>query len=435
MKKLVALILMVGLLMPSQYIAADELMDLTYKAGYKDAKMINRPKSSIVIDGKTGDILWQDNVDEIRDPASMSKVLALYLVFEAMAEGKFSPDTIVTATPEDQAIAKIHRISNNNIVAGVNYTVSELITATVVPSSNAATLMLARLVEEDPDLFLDKMNAKAKELGMTNSHFYNASGAMAWAFDGYYKPKRYDNYRNNETTARDYAILTYHFLKDYPDILKYSGESTVKIKEGTPYEESFESYNYSLPNGEYGIKGVTGLKTGSSPTAAFNLTATAKRGEQEIIAVIMGVGDWSDQGGEYYRHPFANALMEKAFADYDYKKVIEKGVQRIGDKKVNVQKDVYATVSVDKAPQMLVKEEQLVIDNGLKNVSPMIEKEQQAILDHDVSVSDESATSAKKSGASDQGEHVKNILITGGLIVLVFAGLVIMNKLRHLFKK
>src|SRR3712207_8042594 len=97
---------MVGLLLPSHFVKADELMDLTQAAGYTDVQAINRPKSSIVIDAKTGDVLWADNVDEVRDPASMSKMLALYLVVEAMEQGAFSPETIVTATPTAQAIAR-----------------------------------------------------------------------------------------------------------------------------------------------------------------------------------------------------------------------------------------------------------------------------------------------------------------------------------------
>ena len=201
--------------------AADELVDMARKMyPNENVQAINRPKSSLMIDGNTGDILWQDNIDEVRDPASMSKIMTLYLVFEAIKEGKLSLDTVIKATPQDQAVAEIYEISNNKIVAGVNYTVSELITMTVVPSSNATTVMLANyLSDNDPDAFLDKMNAKAQELGMTNTKWFNASGAAAVSFKGYYTPQRYNNYASNQTTARDLGILVYNFLKNYPDIL------------------------------------------------------------------------------------------------------------------------------------------------------------------------------------------------------------------------
>lgn len=80
------------------------------------------------------------------------------------------------------------------------------------------------------------------------------------------------------------------------------------------------------------MKGVDGLKTGSSPRGAFNYIATIKRGNQRLIAVIMGVGDWADQDGEYYRHPFGNALIEKAYKDFGYKKLLDAGVQKIDGK-------------------------------------------------------------------------------------------------------
>lgn len=368
---------MIGLLLflftSTKTVVADDLMDITRSFGYTDVREINRPKSSILIDGNTGDILWQDNPDEIRDPASMSKVMTLYLVFEALAKGEITEDTLITASPVDQAIAKIYAISNNNIVAGVAYTVSELITMTAVPSSNAATLMLANYLSDgDPDLWLDQMNATAKELGMTHTQWYNASGAAAVAFEGYYRPQRYNNSASNQTTARDMSILTYHFVKNYPGILTYTNQPVVTVKAGTPYEETFETYNYSLPGALYGIKGVDGLKTGSSPKGAFNYIATVKRGEQRVLCVIMGVGDWSDQDGEYYRHPFGNALIEKAYQDFDYKKLLAAGEHTINGKKYKLDKDFYATVRRNEDTTLSVTNDQLKADNGLQTVSPLI---------------------------------------------------------------
>lgn len=353
---------------------ADELVDRAQKMYPNDhVQAINRPKSSLMIDGNTGDVLWQDNIDEVRDPASMSKVMTLYLVFEAIKEGKLSLDTVIKATPQDQAIAGIYEISNNKIVAGVDYTVSELITMTVVPSSNATTVMLANyLSNNDPDAFLDKMNAKAQELGMTNTKWFNASGAAAISFKGYYTPQNYDNYASNQTTARDLGILVYNFVKNYPDILNYTNQAKVTVKAGTPYEETFDTYNYSLPGARYALEGVDGLKTGSSPNGAFNYIATVKRGDQRVIGVIMGVGDWSDQDGEYYRHPFGNALIEKAYADYEYKKVFSKGEQEIDGETYNLPEDFYVTVKKGTEPKVKVENGVLKAENDLTTLSTLI---------------------------------------------------------------
>ena len=374
-KKLLVLGIVVLSLLRPLSIAADELVDMAQKMYPNDhVQAYNRPRSSLVIDANTGDVLWRDNVDEVRDPASMSKLMTLYLLFESMKEGKITKDTVVTATAADQSMSKIYEISNNNIVAGVDYTVPELITMTVVPSSNVATIMLANLMSNnDPDAFIDRMNEKAKELGMTNTTWNNPSGAAISTFKGLYNSYKYPNEMANQTTARDLAILVYHFIKEYPDILNYTNQAQVTVKEGTPYEETFDTYNYSLPGAKYALKGVDGLKTGSSPRGAFNYIATAKRGEQRIISVVMGVGDWSDQDGEYYRHPFGNALIEKAFADYRYKKLLDKGVQTIDGKTYTLDQPFYATVKKgEENPKLVVKDGQVEADSGLMTLSEKI---------------------------------------------------------------
>lgn len=413
--------------------SADELVDMAQKMYPNDhVQAINRPKSSLMIDGNTGDILWQDNIDEVRDPASMSKIMTLYLVFEAIKEGKLSLDTVIKATPQDQAIAGIYEISNNKIVAGVDYTVSELITMTVVPSSNATTVMLANyLSNNDPDVFLDKMNAKAQELGMTNTKWFNASGAAAISFKGYYTPQNYDNYASNQTTARDLGILVYNFVKNYPDILNYTNQAKVTVKAGTPYEETFDTYNYSLPGARYALEGVDGLKTGSSPNGAFNYIATVKRGDQRVIGVIMGVGDWSDQDGEYYRHPFGNALIEKAYADYEYKKVFSKGEQEIDGETYDLPEDFYATVKKGTEPKVKVENGVLKAENDLTTLSTLISDGMK------VERVERSIAQSVKEVAT--GKNTKkawyNLLINNRLLILLPVGILVLILFAENYKR
>ena len=404
---------------------ADELVDMAKKMyPHDNVQAINRPKSSLVIDGSTGDVVWEDNVDEVRDPASMSKLMTLYLVFEAIKEGKISEKTVITATPQDQAIANIYEISNNKIVAGVDYTVSELITMTIVPSSNATTVMLANyLSDNDPDAFLDRMNAKAQELGMTNTKWFNASGAAAVSFKGYYNPQNYDNTLSNQTTARDLAILAYNFVNHHPEILNYTNKAKVTVKAGTPYEETFETYNYSLPGAKYALKGVDGMKTGSSPNGAFNYIATIKRGDQRMIAVIMGVGDWSDQDGEYYRHPFGNALIEKAYADYEYKKLLSKGEQEIDGQKYKLSEDFYATVKKGTEPKVKVENNILKAENGLKTLSSKISDEMKVEkVENPVAQAIENVTGSKSESKPWYGVFFSDkmlILLPVGILLII----------------
>ncbi|RGN68882.1 D-alanyl-D-alanine carboxypeptidase [Streptococcus anginosus] len=422
MKKLLAIFCFFVLCVGTTTIHADELVDMAQKM-YPNEKVnpINRPKSSLIVDANTGNILWQDNIDEVRDPASMSKLMTLYLVFEAIQQGKLSENTVIKATPRDEAIAKIYEISNNKIVAGVDYTVSELITMTAVPSSNATTVMLANyLSNNDPDTFLDMMNAKAKELGMTNTKWFNASGAAAVSFKGLYTPQRYDNNAANQTTARDLAILGYHFVKNYPNILNYTNKPVVTVKKGTPYEETFETYNYSLPGAKYGIEGVEGLKTGSSPRGAFNYIATIKRGEQRLISVIMGVGNWSDQDGEYYRHPFGNALIEKAYADYEYKKVFNAGEQEINGKTYKLSKDFYATVKKGTAAKAVVENDVLKNDNGLEQLSSLIsDGESVTEVKNTATKNSTTKSTVKTTTAKSSGKSLKQLFLDYHILIAV----------------
>ena len=233
--------------------------------------------------------------------------------------------------------------------------------------------MLANyLSDNNPDKWIDRMNEKSKEIGMTNTKWYNASGAGAASYKGYYTPKRYDNNHSNQTTARDLSIMAYNLIKHHPEILKYTSQQTVTVKKGTPYEETFENYNYSLHGADYGLKGVDGLKTGSSPRGDYNYISTCKRGNQRVISIILGVGNWEDERSEKIRHAFGNSLIEKMFKDYSYKKVLSKGKQKIDGRKYDVQKAVYATVKKGQKPKINVKDDYIVVDNGLKTVSPKV---------------------------------------------------------------
>ncbi|MTD40205.1 DUF1958 domain-containing protein [Erwinia sp. CPCC 100877] len=331
------------------------------------------PKASIVIDADTGQILWSDQPDLQWNPASIAKVMTLYLAFEAIEQGKFTLDTTITANEKYQNISQIYALSNNNITAGVDYPIHELFSMMVVPSSNVATLMVANLISDnDEAAFIQKMNAKATELGMTNTTYYNCSGAQVSAFDGYYAPDGIDPNGDNKSTARDLAILTYHLIKNYPEVLTFTSEPVVTTMKGTPYAETFETYNYSLLGAKYGYDGVDGLKTGSSPSGGFNYIATAKKNKQRLIEVVLGVGDWSDQEGEYERHVVGNAILDHVFTSYEYKKLLPKGKNTVNDETIELEKDFYGLIKKDSTPEFKLNDGQLTLANEYGQVSEKI---------------------------------------------------------------
>lgn len=355
----ISVLCLMGLVKP---IAAEtvDIVELTKNAGY-EVNPEDKPKSSIVVDAYTGRILWQDNIDEERDPASISKVMTVYLVMEAIQKGELSLSQKIVATKEDAAISNIYAISNNTLVEGVEYPIEELIKMTLVPSSNAATIMLANAVEKDSAAFIGKMNAKAKELGMNHTTFNNASGAVAELFKGYYQPEGYDASKPNQTTARDLAILAMDLMNRYPQVLQYTNSAVVKTMEGTPYEEKFDTYNYSLPGAKYGVEGVNGLKTGSSGYGAFNYIATYEKDQMKLVEVVLGVGDWSNQAGEMIRHTFGNAILNYVLEHFSYQTILPAGEHNFDGHKITTNLPLQMIVEKGKTPEWEVANKRVSI--------------------------------------------------------------------------
>ncbi|ALS02237.1 D-alanyl-D-alanine carboxypeptidase [Enterococcus silesiacus] len=406
--------------------AEEDLLDFAEKSGFP-VKEPYRPKASIVIDADSGQILWEDQPDLSWSPASIAKVMTMYLAFEAMEQEKFNLDTTVTATEQYVAISQIYALSNNKISLGVDYPVRDLFSMVAVPSSNVATLMLANLVSDNDEAdFIRKMNDKAAELGMSNTTYFNCSGAQISAFDGLYQAPGIDPNGENKSTARDLAILTYNLIKKYPDILQFTSKPVVKTMPDTPYEETFETYNYSLPGAKYGYDGVDGLKTGSSPTGAFNYIATAKKGDVRLIEVILGVGDWSDQAGEYERHLAGNAILDHAFSTYEYKKLLSKGPNTIDQKEIILEQDFYGFIKKNTEPSFTLKDGQLALKSDYGQVSPEIpvqtvsyqESEPKAVDNESVKKNTRQPSTTKN---ADHNYLVSSILAVFGILLLVFS--------------
>lgn len=349
--------------------AQEDILTITQNAGYTTNESY-RPKASIVADAETGQIIWSENPDLIWEPASIAKLMTIYLVFQAIEQGDFTLDTTVTATSSDEAISQIYELSNSPIVAGVDYPVHDLISMTVVASSNAATIMLANLVtNNDAAAFITMMNKQAQTFEMTNTVFYNPSGAQASAFNGLYLPVGIDPNADNTSTAKDLAILGYQLLKKYPAILDYTKDYQVTVMENTPYAEVLTNSNQSIPGGAYGYEGEDGLKTGSSPNGAFNYMATAKRGETRLIEVVLGVGDWSDQEGEAQRHAFGNALFDYGFSTYEYKKLLPKGTTTVNNQEITLENDLYGLVAIGSTPEYTLSNSTITVNSSLAQLS------------------------------------------------------------------
>ncbi|WP_086348493.1 DUF1958 domain-containing protein [Candidatus Enterococcus clewellii] len=351
----------------------EDIMTLARNAGYT-VEEAYRPAATIVIEANSGQVIWEDQADQAWYPASIAKMMTVYLLFDAINEGKLALDTPVIATADDEAISQIYELSNSPIVAGVTYPVADLLYMTTLASSNAATVMLANLVSNnDAAAFIGMMNSKAAQLGMTKTTFYNPSGAAASAFNGHYAPAGIDPEADNVSTARDLALMFYHLLKDHPDVLEYTNKFQVTVMENTEYATVLENSNQSIPGAAFGYEGEDGLKTGASPEGAYSYAATAQHGDFRLIEVVLGVGTWDDGGGESQRHVFGNALFDYGFTNFEYKKLLDAGTQTINDKEIDLKQEFYGLLQKGTQPEYILSDnQQLILSNQLNQVSTSI---------------------------------------------------------------
>lgn len=242
-------------------------------------------KSALLMEASTGRILFEQNADEALPPASVTKIMTLLLVMEAVETKKIALSDIVTAS----AYACSMGGSQVYLKEGEQMSVEELIKCVVIASANDAAVALAEYAYGTEEMFVQKMNERAKELGMTSTSFENTNGLD-------------DTATNHLTSARDIAIMSRELLK-HKKITEYSS-----------------IWMDSVRNGEFGLtntnrlvrfyKGATGLKTGSTAKAGFCISATAQRNGMELICVIMGA-DSRD-----IRNAAATSLLDWGFANY-----------------------------------------------------------------------------------------------------------------------
>ncbi len=239
------------------------------------------------MDAATGTVLFEKNADERREPASVTKVMTLLLVMEALEAGQIGWDDPVTAS----AAAAGKGGSQIYLEEGEQLSMDEMLKSVVVSSANDCATALAEHVAGSETAFVGRMNARAAELGMRNTHFVNCTG-----LDDAPEAKEH------LTTARDVAIMSRELLK-HDAIRRYTTIWTDTVRNGA----------FGLANTNKLVRfyeGTTGLKTGYTSGAGHCLSASAKRDGLELIAVVLGADSSS------HRFEDAKALLNWGFANY-----------------------------------------------------------------------------------------------------------------------
>ena len=243
--------------------------------------------SAILMDAATGTVLYEKNADEKLPPASVTKIMTLLLVMEALDSGRIGWDDMVTAS--EAAAAKGG--SQVYLEVGEQMSMDEMLKSVVVSSANDCATALAEHVAGSEAAFVEKMNARAAELGMENTHFVNCTGLD----DG-------ENASEHLTTARDIAIMSRELLT-HEEIKKYT----------TIWMDTVRNGQFGLSNTNKLVRfyeGTTGLKTGYTSTAGHFLSASAERDGMELIAVVLHCESSTD------RFRSAKALLDYGFANY-----------------------------------------------------------------------------------------------------------------------
>jgi D-alanyl-D-alanine carboxypeptidase (penicillin-binding protein 5/6) len=220
-----------------------------------------QPKyASIVVDAQSGEVLYEQSPDARRYPASLTKIMTLYLTFEALKEGRLSYDDRLVISPHAAAQAP----SKVGLRAGQSIDVREAMDAIAVLSANDMAVAMAEKLGGTEAHFAEMMTAKAKQLGMNNTQYVNANGLP-------------DN--RQLTTARDISILSRAVLRDFPQ--QYALFST---RQFTYQGHVYANHNHLLGS----MPGVDGIKTGFTNASGFNLAASAVRDDHRLIAVVLG---------------------------------------------------------------------------------------------------------------------------------------------------
>lgn len=219
------------------------------------------PFAGIVMDARTGQVLWEQNADARLHPASLTKMLTLYITFDAIRRGEITQDTVITVS----ANAARQPPSRLGLRAGQKISVRHLIRAAAIKSANDAAAALGDHLSGSPEAFSQRMNRTAKALGMSRSSFRNAHGLTA---------------EGHLSTARDMNLLGRRLFYDFPEF--YSIFSRLTEDAGVA--------QVSNTNRRFleGYRGADGIKTGYTNPAGFNLTASAERGNKRLVATVFG---------------------------------------------------------------------------------------------------------------------------------------------------
>lgn len=286
-------------------------------------------KSAILIERDTGKVLYQKNEDSILPPASMTKIMTMLLIMEALEEKKLTLEESVRISEKAASMGG----SQIFLEAGEEMTVNDLLKGIAVASGNDASVALAERIAGSEEAFVEKMNNKAKELGLENTTFKNSTGLPD---------------TNHLSTASDMAIMAKELLK-YDAITKYTSIYEDYLRKGQDNEFWLVNTNKLVKFYE----GVDGLKTGFTNEAKYCLTATAEKNGMRVIAVVMGANTTKERNSD------VSQLLDFAYSKYTTKILFDKDQKVTNFKWMKADQKVVDIVTSDRISLVHEKGEDL----------------------------------------------------------------------------
>lgn len=278
--------------------------------------LVKYGKSAIVIELDTADVLYEYNADNVRNPASTTKIMTIKLVFDAIRDGKLKYDQVLITSDYAASMGG----SQIFLESGEKMTVRDLLKAVVIASANDASVVLAEAICGTEDLFVKKMNDEAKKLGMVNTNYLNVTGL--------HEP-------GHVSSARDLSLVARKLISDYEDeIIPLSSTYEDYLRKDTNNPFWLVNTNKLIKRG----LGIDGLKTGWTNEAGYCLVATKKENNMRVISVVMGADT------PQHRNEDTVSLLNYAFSNYDKQIISPKGAIVRTDENILLSPSIYNIV-------------------------------------------------------------------------------------------
>ena len=282
MKRVLMLILIIFMLFPVNIVKAEEL------------KLAENAKSAILLEPTTGEVIFEKNSHEKLHPASMTKMMSMLLIVEAVEDGIINWSDVVTVSEKAAGMGG----SQILLEVGEQMTVDDLFKGIAVASGNDAVVAMAEKIGGSEAVFVDMMNKRAQELGLTDTNFKNPHGL---------------DEANHYSSAYDMAVIAKELVK-HTKVLEYTSIYEDYLRKDTDRKIWLVNTNKLVRF----YSGVDGLKTGYTASAGYCLTATAKKNNSRFIAVVMGEADSKTRNQEI------SEMLDYAFAQYEVETILSK---------------------------------------------------------------------------------------------------------------